>query len=82
MICEHEMTLELMGAQRPALIRYEPDPDDGFPCIQAVEMGRTIRHSGYSEHVSVDVLPILDEADLLRLEAEIVEARPIWRDAA
>lgn len=79
---EHETTIELMGAMRPALICYEPDPGDGYPCIEAVEVGRAIRRIGYTEHVSVDVMPVLDEADLLRLEQAICEARPIWRDAA
>lgn len=80
MICEHETELELMGARRPAIIRYEPDADDGFPCIEAVEIGRAIQRIGYTEHVSVDILPVLDEADLLRLEQCVCKARLSWYD--
>lgn len=79
---EHETTLEVMGEQRPAIIRYELDPTDGYPCIEAVEVGRAIVGEGYVEHMAVDLLPILDEADRLRLELIVCEARPLWREEA
>jgi hypothetical protein len=79
---EHETTVELMGINRPALVRYFPDPGDGYPVIEAVEVGRRIRRIGYTEHVFADIYPILDESDLLRLEQSICEARPIWRETA
>jgi hypothetical protein len=69
-----------MGAERPAIVCYEPDPTDGYPRIDAVFIGHVrVPHDGY---VSVDILPILDDVDLLRLEQSICEARPIWRNAA
>jgi hypothetical protein len=87
---EHELNIELMGAERPAVVQYEPDPADGYPRITAVEIGRAIDRSydpsgafrPHVEHITLDILPLLDEADLLRLEQGICEARPIWREAA
>ena len=86
----HEMTISIMGEPRPAAVRYDPDPADGYPTIRAVEIARALNRDcapgdatrAGVEHVVLDIYPILDAADLLRLEHAVCEARPLWRGCA
>lgn len=38
MLSEHETFLDFAGREYPAVIRYERDPEDGYPVIHGVEM--------------------------------------------
>lgn len=73
---EFETRIEMAGREYPALISYEPDPGDGWPIIEAVEMGRVIER--YEEgkglvkdRISLDITSMLDEGQISALEEEI-----------
>lgn len=76
MLSDHETKLEFCGRTYDALVRYELDPSDGYPLIDAVEIGRVIER--YEEGVgmvkdrmSLDVTRLLYEDEISALEDEI-----------
>lgn len=77
MMREHETKIELMGREYAALVRYELDPSDGHPLIDAVEIGRMIDSWDYEsdlpckEHLSIDITRLLHEDQISALEDEI-----------
>ncbi len=77
MLSEHETKIEFCGREYDAMVRYELDPSDGYPLIDAVEIGRMIESWDYdrdvpiNERVSLDVKAMLYEDQISALEEEI-----------
>lgn len=79
---EFETSIELAGADLPALITYELDPADGHPLIERVDVVRVeIRQydsSGqYKPHIQrhiADVTALLEEWQLTVYEGQIVDS--------
>lgn len=79
---EFETTLELAGADLPALITYELDPSDGHPLIEKVEVARVeVKQYGsdgqYNPHVkrhTADVTSLLEEWQLTVFEGQIEDS--------
>lgn len=76
---EHETKIEMMGRTYDALVRYENDPFDGHPLIDAVEIGRVIARyeegkGMVKDRMSLDVTRMLYEGQLSALEDEIDDA--------
>jgi hypothetical protein len=75
---EFETTIELAGADLPALITYELDPSDGHPLIEKVEAARLeIKQYGrdgqYQPHIHrhiADVTALLEEWQLTVYEGD------------
>lgn len=73
---EHETKIEIMGREYDALVRYELDPSDGHPLIDAVEIGRVIARyeegkGMVKDRMSLDVTRLLYEDQISALEEEI-----------
>lgn len=91
-MCEFETKIEIVGMLTDALIRYECDPEDGWPLIRAVEVGRTIPRlydemgkfleQPREEHFSLDIIRLLDEYQLHSFASEINDALNADRNAA
>lgn len=82
---EYETEIELMGRDYAALARYERDPSDGWPLIDAVEIGRAVERyeegKGMAvERMSLDITRLLYDDQISALEDEIDAA--IRADAA
>jgi hypothetical protein len=76
MMREHETKFEMMGREYDALVRYELDPSDGHPLIDAVEIGRAFERyeegkGMVKDRMSLDVTRMLYEGQLSALEDEI-----------
>lgn len=79
-----ETKIEIAGAEVDALIRYECDPEDGWPLIRAVEVWRTIPRlyektgrfleQPIKERISLDITRLLDEYQLHAFSSEIHDA--------
>ena len=70
---EFETKIEVAGDLMDALIRYECDPEDGWPLIRAVEVGRG--------RFLLDITRLLDEYQLHSFASEIHDALNANRNA-
>lgn len=85
---EFETELELVGAMRCALVRFEWD--EGNPLIDAVEITRSERvdydeqgnFNPHIEHYHVDITRILEQWQFQALTEEIIENDREQQDAA
>ena len=90
-MCEFETKIEIVGMLTDALIRYECDPEDGWPLIRAVEVWRTIPRlyddmgrlldQPMKERISLDIIRLLDEYQLHAFSSEIHDALNADRNA-
>lgn len=77
MLSEYETKIEMAGRHYDAMVRYELDPSDGYPLIDAVEIGRVIESWDYerdvpiNERMSMDITRLLHEDQISALEEEI-----------
>lgn len=88
---EFETKIEVAGDLMDALIRYECDPEDGWPLIRAVEVWRTIPRlydemgkfleQPREEHFSLDITRLLDEYQQHSFACEIHDALNADRNA-
>ena len=88
---EFETKIEVAGDLMDALIRYECDPEDGWPLIRAVEVWRTIPRlyddmgrlldQPMKERISLDIIRLLDEYQLHAFSSEIHDALNADRNA-
>lgn len=90
-MCEFETKIEIVGVPTDALIRYECDPEDGWPLIRAVEVWRTIPRlyddmgrlldQPKEERISLYIIRLLDEYQLHSFACEIHDALNADRNA-
>jgi len=83
--------IEIAGDLMDALIRYGCDPEDGWPLIRAVEVGRTIPRlydktgrfldQPKEERIILDIIRLLDEYQLHSFASEINDALNADRNA-
>lgn len=76
MLSEYSTKIELMGRDYDAVVRYETDPGDGWPLIDAVEIGRAVERyeegkGMVKERMSLDITRLLHEDQIGALEDEI-----------
>lgn len=76
MLSEFETKIEMAGHDYDALVRYELDPSDGYPLIDAVEIGRPVERYEEGgglviERMSLDITRLLHEDQISALEDEI-----------
>lgn len=89
---EFETKIEVAGVALDALIRYECDPEDGWPLIEAVEVGKTLTilydqdgrflSPPRKEHFNLDITKLLDEYQMHAFASEIHDALNADRNAA
>ena len=77
MLMEFETKIEMMGREYDAMVRYELDPSDGHPLIDAVESGRVCDGWDYDadrptkERRSQDITWLLYDDQISAMEDEI-----------